>query len=527
MTPWITRIAAWSAAGRGVQALVDALERGLPLRAPVPYALPGLPSPFAALTGAGSASELLGAVVEEVLPPERPCGLVVATSSGDISGPFERWHRALVRGEPSGPEQPWRQAPARAIAARHGLWPNTTVSVACASGAAVFEVAKGWLERGLCERVVVAGVDLLSLYIHAGFGGLGALASEACRPFQPDRDGLVLGEGAAALLLESPQGAAGRPPLVALLGTGLSQDAVHLTAPDRTGNGLYRAARAALDEAGLAPDQIDAVSAHGTGTPFNDAMEARALSALFQGPAPLHAPKAVIGHTLGAAGVLEAVALVAMLTGASPPPPPAALAEDCSMSVRPAHDPRVGLSLNAAFGGVNAAVVFGPPERQQPASTPRRVEAVAQVQVEASALPLREVLPDAPLSLGRADTYVRGGVAALARLGAAGDDLAVVLSSETNCRAADLRYHQSLVSGGPAAASRLHFIYTIPGAPLAEASILLGHRGPGLAFCDGPERARDEARALVERGRVRAAVALYVEAPEGPVQAEATLFRPV
>ncbi|HNH47549.1 MAG TPA: beta-ketoacyl synthase N-terminal-like domain-containing protein, partial [Myxococcota bacterium] len=242
MTPWITRMAAWSAAGWGVEPLTEALRRGEPLLRPVPYVAAGLRSPFACLLPQRvEAAELLEALVTQVLPPlPSRCGLVVATSSGAISGGFERWHAARVGGAPLS-EHAWRQEPGQKLARELGLAPHTTVSVACASGSVAFELARGWLRQGRCDQVVVVGYEVLSLYIHAGFAGLGALAAECSRPFQQRRDGLVLGEGGAAFLLEKPAVArlAGRSPRATLLGCGLSQDGVHLTAPDRTGSGIF------------------------------------------------------------------------------------------------------------------------------------------------------------------------------------------------------------------------------------------------------------------------------------------------
>ncbi|MDP2305994.1 MAG: beta-ketoacyl synthase N-terminal-like domain-containing protein [Pseudomonadota bacterium] len=526
-----------SAAGWGVDALVDAVVSGRSLARPVPWATEALRSPFAALANAGSAEDMLLSVVESVAPGEG-AGLVVATSSGAISGPFEAWHRdTRASGHPA-ETWAWRQLPTARVAARLGLAPHRTLSVACASGTAAFEVARGWLRAGRCERVVVAGVDALSLYIHAGFAGLGALAKGGSRPFAVDRDGLVLGEGAAAFLLETPASAraSGRTPLAALLGCGLSQDGVHLTAPDRTGAGLGRAARAALIDAGLEPGDIGVVSAHATATVFNDAMEARALAALFEGPVPLHACKPVLGHTLGAAGALEAAVLLAILEGAPAPAPLSVTAPDCPMTVAPCRDPRHGLSVSAAFGGVNAAVVFGPASGElRSEAALRPVHAAATARVATDDLPLARVFPGAPPTLGRADAYVRGGIAALAALRSAAaqpspaplsPETAVVLASASNCHAADLRYHAGLLDGGPAQASRLHFSYTVPGAPVAEASILLGLRGPVLVFCDPGECADEEARRLVSQGIAPSAVALAIEAPGSFAEAVATLYVP-
>lgn len=554
LDPWVTRVAAETAAGAGAEALVKAICAGRPLATAAPWAWPGLAGLGVAAASrggcrGGDAEALLQAVVDAV-DPGTACGLVVGTTSGSISGEFERDFPGVGRHD-------YRQRPTHAVVERcRARWlpqhagrafladavPCTTVSVACASGAAAFDIARGWLRSGRCERVIVAGVDALSPFIHAGFAGIGALAAGASHPFTAGRDGLMLGEGAAAVLLETPASArqAGRTPLCALLGTGLSQDAVHVTAPDRTGGGLYRAMAAAVGDAGISLDHVgdalDLVSAHGTGTSFNDAMEARALARLFgDRPVPLHAAKAVVGHTLGAAGTVEAVALIAMLAGAEAPGP---MEIDPELGFRGGPRRRtggVGLSINAAFGGVNTALVFGPaghaPARG--AGAGRGVEVAESVEVVGDTFPVAELprLADgtAPLNLGRADSYVRAGILALARIGAQPDE-AIVLASEENCAQADRRYLEALVRSGPERASRVHFIYTIPGAPLAEAAILLGLTGPGLVLCDGPEAAQAEARRLVQEGRVRSAVALTISGPTVPgagdvTRATATRFR--
>lgn len=528
-------MAAETAAGSGVDALLDALAAGAPCARRAPWAWPELPGigvgaarGGCALGGVGDATALLQAVVDAVDPGE-PCGLVVGTTSGAIAtfeAEFPGVHRHDYRQRPT-------ETVARRCAARWGAaagMPSATVSVACASGAAAFDVARGWLRTGRCTRVIVAGVDVLSPFIHAGFAGIGALAAGPSRPFAAERDGLMIGEGAAAVLLELPSSAvtAGRSPLCALWGTGLSQDAVHLTAPDRTGGGLYRAAALALADAGVAladvAERVDVVSGHATGTPFNDAMEAKALGRLFGGGAvPIHAAKAVVGHTLGAAGTVEAVALIAMLAGGARP---GAMSVDpgLGMVAGPARTGGgYGLSVNAAFGGVNVALVFGPADDAAPTTpqlgAPRLdtlpVRASDEVAIEGTQFPVAELprLPDGspPLNLGRSDTYVRAGIVALHAIAARSDE-AVVLSSVENCAQADRRYMDVLAQAGPARAPRVHFVYTVPGAPLAEAAILLGLTGPGLVFCDGPATADEQASRLVAEGRVDSAVALVVDA---------------
>ena len=588
--PWITRVATLCAAGHGLDALAAAVAAGHPLTRPAPWAWEGLTAPRVARIpperfdppDERRAEALLDAVVREVLPAgAQGVGLIVGTSSGAICGGFEAWRRSegrrgrdgslstpigiLGRGGPPPATPPvflgqggpppatppgiapdfatdvpaWRQLPTRAVAARHGLGPVLTTSVACASGAMIFVLARAWLRAGLCERVIVAGVDTLSLYIHAGFAGLGALSPTVCRPFTTRRDGLLLGEGAAAFLVETPHAAiaAGRTPLATLLGVGMSQDGLHLTAPDRTGDGLYRAAAAALSDAGLPAAAVDTVSAHGTGTLHNDAMEARALSRLFGGlPVPLHLVKPVIGHTLGAAGALEVAELLALFGGAPAPLPPADLAEDCPIQVTPTRAgphgrPRLALTVNAAFGGVNVALVLGAGDASS-VGRPSASAAVVlpprsppDVHLSGDHFPLATLLgPEAPAppTLGRADTYVRAGIAALARAHPA-PDTPIVLSSESGCAAADLRYYDGLLRDGPARASRVHFAYTTPGAPLAEAAILLHLRGPAIVVCGTAADGATTARALVASELAPTLLHLHVEAPA--THADSTVTR--
>lgn len=547
MTPaWITAVEVHTAAGRGLGALVDAVSEGRDLRRLAPWAWTGLTAPGVAfvpdtelLPGApGRAYELLEGVVAAVLPGPRPArtALVVATSSGAISGDFEEAMRAAPRARAGGPVPTgWRAKPTLAVAERHGLHPALTISVACASGSAAFAVAQGLLAEDLADAVVVAGVDALSEYLHAGFAGLGALSPGRCRPFDVDRDGILLGEGAAAILLESPGSAraGGRIARAVLQGVGLSQDATHLTAPDRTGGGLERAARAALGD--VDATSLSSVSAHGTGTRFNDGMEALALGRLFgASPVPLHALKGVIGHTLGAAGVIEAAYAVALIEGAPCAAPPTSEL----LSTRPTlPGARSVLSLNAAFGGVNAAILltapspgdllprdaapadpagFGRPTRSTSPARPRP----ADLHLHGDAWPLATLLAGrpAPPTLGRTDAYVRAGVAALASL-SPDAEAPLVLSSTTDCHAADVRFFGGVLAQGPAHASRLHFPYTIPGAPIAEASILLGLRGPTLTVCGGAADGALVAALLARRGP--SGVHLHVEAPAAHADVQA------
>ncbi|MGQ0522900.1 MAG: beta-ketoacyl-[acyl-carrier-protein] synthase family protein, partial [Betaproteobacteria bacterium] len=184
--------------------------------------------------------------------------------------------------------------------------PAFVVSSACSSSAKVFAHAARLMAAGVCDAVVVGGVDTLCLTTLYGFNALELLSPAPCRPYDADRDGISIGEGAAFALLEK---APGKPAAnaIMLLGIGESCDAHHMSAPHPEGQGAILAMRSALAAAGLASDQIDYVNLHGTATRANDASEDHAVFALFGGQVPVSSTKGSTGHLLGAAGITEAI----------------------------------------------------------------------------------------------------------------------------------------------------------------------------------------------------------------------------
>jgi 3-oxoacyl-[acyl-carrier-protein] synthase II len=543
----ITGVGVVSAAGQGLEPLLRLLDAGGDAFCDVPpyepeglsrprcASLPGLdrdrPAETLLLAAAGQALTQAG------LPqPPSSAGLVIGTSSGNISGPWERWHRAVLAGRAANEAGCGRDAPTLKLRDAYGLLgPCTTMSVACASGTAAFATAAGWLEEELAPMVLVGGVDALSLYIHAGFNGLGALSLDGARPFHPERDGLTLGEGAAVLVLE-PAGAAaarGVTPLATLLGAGLAADATHISAPHREGRGAAAAMQAALHDGGLAAESVDMVSLHGTGTVFNDAMEAWALRRVFgDRPVAFHGIKHAIGHTLGAAGAVEAAVLVGALQRGEQPPPPPTLDPGPPFLPPPVPGPRptVALSTSSAFGGSNAALVLGLPGGVvSPERAPAQVRVVARASVELAPgkVDWAALWPDAPERFRRLNRYVRTGMVALQRLfdqlpEPPPSDTGLVLASPGNCRGVDLRYHQRLVRRGAAQASRLDFVYTVPGAPVAEATIHWDLRGPPVVLVGPMAQAEDEAARMIRRGRAARLVALGLDAPAQDQPAVAT-----
>ena len=233
-----------------------------------------------------------------------------------------------------------------------GIAGGTLVSAACASGQTAAALAMRELRRGACRHALVVGGDIASEFVTTGFAALGALSRTVCRPYDAERDGLTLGEGAAALLLGREGPGIGR-----LVGAAENCDAAHITSPDLSGTGLAAACCEALD--GLPPD---AVIGHGTGTVYNDQAEIAALGTLFPaGTPPLFSLKGNFGHTLGATGVLQ-IALGLELARRRVLPPQAGLRKaadgaNVSTAARKLAGGRI-LSLNVGFGGLNSAVVL-------------------------------------------------------------------------------------------------------------------------------------------------------------------------
>ena len=241
--------------------------------------------------------------------------------------------------------------------------PAVVVSSACSSSAKVFASARRMMATGLIDAAVVGGVDSLCLTTLYGFNSLGLIAEQACRPFDAQRNGISIGEAAAFALLE-------RAPAdldddaVLLLGVGESSDAYHMSSPHPDGLGARMAMQDALSMAGLQPSEIDYINLHGTATQSNDAAEAKAVGQLFGRATPCSSTKGATGHTLGAAGGVEAVICALALrhgllpAGLNTRQLDPALGLDYLLENREQPVSRV-LSNSFGFGGTNCSLVFG------------------------------------------------------------------------------------------------------------------------------------------------------------------------
>ena len=236
------------------------------------------------------------------------------------------------------------------------------ISTACSSSAKVFAAAARQLALGTIDAAIVGGVDTLCLTTLYGFASLQLTSKNPCRPYDASRDGISIGEGAAFALLERHANPA--PGTVMLLGVGESSDAYHMSSPHPEGLGARLAMEAALRSAGLGTADMDYINLHGTATPANDAAEGKAVVALFGDRVPGNSTKGATGHTLGAAGAIEALVCAMALTDGRLPGSPGTGALDPSIPIRyQRHGEdaslRHALSNSFGFGGSNCSLVLG------------------------------------------------------------------------------------------------------------------------------------------------------------------------
>jgi 3-oxoacyl-[acyl-carrier-protein] synthase II len=288
--------------------------------------------------------------------------LITATTKGGIDN-LER----LRRGQHAEVEDISLSSITRIVSKKLGLiQEGFNISASCASSAIALAQGAGLIALGRTDAVLVCCIDLITEFTFSGFSSLRALSPVPCKPFDRDRQGLSLGEGAAALLLMSGERAKqeNRRSLGRVLGWSIAGDAVHVTAPDKDGCGLIQAVLRALRMAGLDPGEITGVSAHGTGTLYNDLMELNALQRVFgKRRVPVYSVKGALGHSLGATGGIEiALGLQALSTRILPPT--AGLTHPMTEAEGMVRQEPVTISgdhlltTNSGFGGINAALVL-------------------------------------------------------------------------------------------------------------------------------------------------------------------------
>jgi 3-oxoacyl-[acyl-carrier-protein] synthase II len=379
----VTGMGAVCAAGEDLEEILASFRAGRSACAPqqLSSSLPPLPV-FASATPDGPDDEnrtltlgyrAVAAALQsahlEALPQDSRVGVCMGTTVACQLNDFDFY--SAYRSTHAAPMAPvdryLKGSLADAVARRVGAHgPRLTVANACSSSADAIGVARSWLLTGRCDLVIAGGADELNRVPCCGFHAMGLASPDPVVPFDRRRNGLNLGEGAAALVLETPEHARRRGARwhVGLLGYGAACDAHHMTAPHPEGRGLAKAIREALAQSGLAPERIDFVNAHGTGTKENDRIEGRLLARTFGGGVRFLSTKGFTGHTLGAAGALEAVFTAAALLHGWLPASAGFEEADPEIGVTPLRaltpvDGPFALSTSLAFGGMNAALVFG------------------------------------------------------------------------------------------------------------------------------------------------------------------------
>ena len=296
---------------------------------------------------------------------------VMGTTSGGMSFGEQYFRAQVARAKPRS-RAAWlanylpQKAVADALEACGWACPSQIIANACASGTNAVGHAFRLVRAGLHTRVLCGGYDALSEMVFVGFDSLQASTPEKIRPFDKNRTGLVLGEGAAVFALEEMESARARGAavLAEVTGYGISTDNHHLTQPNPSGIGPRQAMERALADARRTPGEVDYINAHGTATAFNDATEGLAIAQIFGDRVPVSSTKSMMGHALGAAGAIEAVFSVLALRGQFLPPninyaePDPAWVLDIVANAARAARVRCVVSNSFGFGGTNASVVL-------------------------------------------------------------------------------------------------------------------------------------------------------------------------
>ncbi len=362
-----------TALGRGVDACWAGVLAGRPAFSAVDrFSTKAFSTHIAALVpglDTGKSASLVMQMLEPMLAPlagTLPAGTLVllATTTGEV----DLLQRELLGSHSRKGEEPTPVVLLARIQAMLGITePGRVISAACASSSAAVAQGASLIAAGRREAVLVVACDAVTEFIYAGFASMMALDPDGARPFDRARKGLTVGEGAGYALLMSEARAAreGRVRLGVVAGWGLSCDANHMTGPSRDGDGLAQAITQALNKAELPASQIGSLSAHGTGTSYNDSMEMKAFKRVFnERSLPVYSVKGCMGHTMGLAGLAEMILAIKSLDKQIIPPSsnlnevdPEADGWVSGVAENPSGMTAV-LSTNSGFGGVNAALVL-------------------------------------------------------------------------------------------------------------------------------------------------------------------------
>ena len=377
--------------------------------------------------------------------------------------------------------------------------PVVQVLAACASSTVAIGLGCRWLEANAADLVIAGGYDALSDFVATGFEALGATTAGELRPFRVDRDGMALGEGAALVALVRA-GEADQT-FGHVLGFSVTNDAVHVTAPDPEGRGLARAAKAAMGDAALDANAIDLVSAHATATPHNDRAETRAIAEVLGTAAArvvVHPFKAAVGHCLGASGALEALAALGamrngILPGALGTGPTEPGFSSRLLDTNQAGDSRTCLKLSSGFGGSNAALVLARDAGRAEART-RRAAFSLSVGAWVTTPSFEAIGRLRAVDEARVARLSNAGALAATAIASALDGLepfprsriGVVVGTSVGCLEENEVFDRTRRERGPRAVEPRRFSRTSPNLPAGECAIAFGFLGPAFAVGGGP-----------------------------------------
>ena len=411
------------------------------------------------------------------------------------------------------------------------------ISNACISGVSAFVVARWMLVTEKCKHVVVAGCDALCEFITSGFASFKSISERPCRPYDENRDGLTLGEAAAAIVLTTDESMADAAH-IRLAGGAVSNDANHISGPSRTGDGLYFAISNAMNEAGVTREDIGFLNTHGTATRYNDEMESKAVAWAELTDKPLNSLKGYIGHTLGASGVVETIVCAEQIKQSyifgtkgftkSDTPHELTLSSDIQR-----FEKQCCVKTASGFGGCNAAIVLdNETTRQQDNKTTGVVgEVVAEYSLPQSELPFAEFIRNEFKSFGESNMkfykmsdmskalYV--AVSHLLNIESFDETepsrRAMVLANKSASLDADIIHQEIINKHLPEGASPAAFVYTLANVAAGEICIRHKIQGDNTFFIENEDSglSYQYAKSLIERDRADAVICGWCEYLKG------------
>ena len=411
------------------------------------------------------------------------------------------------------------------------------ISNACISGVSAFVVARWMLVTEKCKHVVVAGCDALCEFITSGFASFKSISERPCRPYDENRDGLTLGEAAAAIVLTTDESMADAAH-IRLAGGAVSNDANHISGPSRTGDGLYFAISNAMNEAGVTREDIGFLNTHGTATRYNDEMESKAVAWAELTDKPLNSLKGYIGHTLGASGVVETIVCAEQIKQSyifgtkgftkSDTPHELTLSSDIQR-----FEKQCCVKTASGFGGCNAAIVLdNETARLQDYKTTSVVgKVVAEYSLPQSELPFAEFIRNEFKSFGESNMkfykmsdmskalYV--AVAHLLNIESFDETepsrRAIVLANKSASLDADIIHQEIINKHLPEGASPAAFVYTLANVAAGEICIRHKIQGDNTFFIENEDSglSYQYAKSLIERDRADAVICGWCEYLKG------------